>query len=109
MLRHASWGLRALRFRTEVADHTYKKSGFPSSNYGMSKLGVIAYSRVLARENPDIDVFSCCPGWCQTDMSSNSGYKTAYEGSQTPFMLGQGLLGSGASGGFFTDEHQAEW
>jgi len=60
---------------------------WPKTCYGMSKLGVIAYTRVLARERPDLVVNAVCPGWCATDMSSHSGPRSAEKGAETPLML----------------------
>jgi len=41
--------------------------------YGMSKVGVTALTRILARrvnsEGKDILVSACCPGWVRTDMA----------------------------------------
>ena len=75
--------------------------------YGMSKLGVIALTKVMARENPGILINACCPGWCATDMSSHGGPRTAERGSETPVMLSLGeLVGSG---GFYFDEALLSW
>ena len=32
-----------------------------------SKLGLIAATRVLAREHPRMRINACCPGYCDTD------------------------------------------
>jgi carbonyl reductase 1 len=51
-------GLRALvgRFERDVADGVHRKRGWSNSNYGLSKLAVIAYTRVLARTQPSMRV-----------------------------------------------------
>ncbi len=54
--------------------HIMISSGWPAWNYGMSKLGVIAYARVLARNEPSLLVNACCPGYVKTDMSGGKGY-----------------------------------
>lgn len=61
--------------------------GWPLTCYGMSKLALIAYTRILSRDEPTILVTCCCPGWCATDMSSQSGPSTAEEGARTPAYL----------------------
>jgi carbonyl reductase 1 len=68
-------GVRALvdRFERDVRAGTHKSNGWGSSNYGLSKLAVIAATRVLARTHPQIRVNSCCPGYCDTD----SAYRAA--------------------------------
>lgn len=62
-------------FVSDVESGTHKAKGWPSSNYGMSKLGVIAMSNVLAKDFPSIMVNSCCPGYCATDMTGHKGGK----------------------------------
>lgn len=40
---------------------------------GMSKLAVIAATKVLARDEPAIKVNACCPGYCKTDSEPDHG------------------------------------
>jgi carbonyl reductase 1 len=65
--------------------------GWPSSAYGVSKLAVTTYTRILAGtallQQRQIQCFACCPGWCQTDMTRGQGVKTASDGAQTPLWL----------------------
>ncbi|KAF4646535.1 hypothetical protein FOZ61_005692, partial [Perkinsus olseni] len=60
-------------FLTGVKEGDYKERGFSDSMYGMSKLALIAWTKVLAREamadSRKILVTGCCPGWCRTDLS----------------------------------------
>jgi carbonyl reductase 1 len=56
-----------------------------------------------------IAVYACCPGWCQTDMSSQSGPKTAADGADTPVWIALQPLGSIASGGFFGERQELNW
>jgi carbonyl reductase 1 len=62
-------GVRQLadRFEEDVRSGVHKARGWGSSNYGLSKLCLIAATRVLARANPSIKVNCCCPGYCDTD------------------------------------------
>jgi NAD(P)-dependent dehydrogenase (short-subunit alcohol dehydrogenase family) len=53
------------QFEKDVLDGTHKTKGWGDSNYGFSKLAVIAATKVLARENPDIRINCCCPGYCK--------------------------------------------
>eukprot|EP01039_Chlorochromonas_danica_P001105 gene1105-1203_t len=75
------------RFVSAVEAGNHGDYGWPNTCYGLSKLGLIVLGQVLARQEPSLAVNSCCPGWCQTDMSSHQGYKTAEQGSHTPAML----------------------
>jgi len=72
-----------------VADISSGKAAdrWPKTCYGMSKLGVIAFTKLLARDRPDLIVNAVCPGWCSTDMSSHSGPRSAEKGAETPLML----------------------
>lgn len=92
----------ANEFVSSIRAGTHKENGFPSSMYGMSKLLLSCHCQVLASEleadGRGISVSACCPGWCKTDMSSNSGNKTAAEGADTPTWLAlaeEGILKSG--------------
>jgi len=56
------------QFEETVTNGTHKEHGWGNSNYGMSKLALIAATRVWAREEgPAIKVNACCPGGCRTD------------------------------------------
>ena len=97
-------------FVTDVEAGTHINNGWPDSCYGMSKLGVIALTKVIAREERMILVNACCPGNCATDMTSMRGHKTAEDGSRTPTMLAlQPEEQSEPSGKFFTDEAEIIW
>ena len=67
---------------------THLTTGWPNSAYSVSKIGVTALTKVLARSHPQIKVFSCCPGWCKTDMAGwDSAPKSAEQGADTPTWL----------------------
>lgn len=70
-----------------VEEGRHADEGWPNTCYGTSKLGVIVYTQLLAKQEPGIMVNCCCPGHCKTDMSSHSGDKTATEGAHVPVML----------------------
>eukprot|EP01083_Nonionella_stella_P001955 5630_1 len=52
-----------------------KAWGWWNSAYGMSKLGLSAYTRILARNAPSLFVGAYCPGFVATDMTSAYGKK----------------------------------
>jgi carbonyl reductase 1 len=81
---------------------------WPKTCYGMSKLGLIAYTKVLSRCRPDLLVNAVCPGWCSTDMSSHQGPRTAQKGAETPLMLALSPSVT-TSGGFYQDDARIEW
>eukprot|EP00057_Strongylocentrotus_purpuratus_P014249 XP_011668723.1 PREDICTED: uncharacterized protein LOC105440375 [Strongylocentrotus purpuratus] len=78
-----------------------KELGWGSSNYGVSKLGVIALTRIQGQDiikdsgREDILINCCCPGNVATDMSSHKGPLTIDQGAVTPVYLA--LLPGGCS------------
>ncbi len=91
----------------DVQNGRHTQKGWPNSNYGMSKLGVIALTKILARDTPSMMVNACCPGYCDTDMTSHRGTKTAEQGARTPAMLA--LMPDKVSGMFFQEEKPIKW
>jgi carbonyl reductase 1 len=81
------------QFVSSVKDNTYADRGWPKSTYAVSKLGVSTLTRILQRDEMTFIsrkkpmIYACCPGYCQTDMSSNRGDRTAEQGAQTPAWL----------------------
>ena len=84
----------------------------------MSKIGVIAVTRVLQRiidaeastSSRGIVVSVMSPGYCSTDMTNNEGDRTAAEGARTAVFLS--LLPAdfdGAKGAFWADEKELDW
>lgn len=98
-------------FVDDVEAGRHSPKGWPNTCYGTSKLGVVAFTKVLAREYPSILSVCCCPGYVQTDMSSQGGSKTPAEGALTPALLcitppeGGGIT----RGGFYQHEREIQW
>jgi NAD(P)-dependent dehydrogenase (short-subunit alcohol dehydrogenase family) len=61
-------------FIADVAAGRHEKNGWPSSAYRVSKAGLNALARVLARDlaSRRIRVNAVCPGWVQTRMGGRS-------------------------------------
>lgn len=95
------------RFVAEVAAGTHEASGWPSSAYRVSKIGLNALTRILASELAgDARAILCnaaCPGWVRTDMGGPHASRSAAEGAETPVWLAS-LPSGGPSGGFFRDK-----
>eukprot|EP00752_Nemacystus_decipiens_P012218 g10832.t1 len=102
-------------FVADVKAGRHAEEGWPNTCYGMSKLGLIAYTNVAARVEREagstVLVNACCPGYVATDMSSHRGSLTTEEGARTPFMLTQmkSLDEGGYTGRFFRNEALSEW
>ncbi|KAH8958413.1 hypothetical protein BDL97_06G022700 [Sphagnum fallax] len=94
----------ANHYLKDVANGSQKEGGWPiwsdwvNSRYGrsaedytVSKVAAIAYVNALHNilvaqpgKEKKINVFSCCPGYVDTDINGNTGVKTCEEGADTP-------------------------
>jgi carbonyl reductase 1 len=93
-------------FVAAVERGTHVQDGWPNTAYGLSKLALIAMTRVLAREhnqqqqhdadandneNSDNDsklvCYSVDPGYCATDQNQYQGNRPASRGAETPYKL----------------------
>jgi carbonyl reductase 1 len=97
-------------FINAVEDGTHAKKGYPNTCYGMSKLGIIALTKILSRQYPNILINSVDPGYCATDQNQNQGFVSAERGAKTPFLLAtlpkEKLK---QSGGHFFEEREIAW
>jgi len=77
------------QYERDVIDGSFHDKGWGGSNYGMSKLALIAATKVLARNEKGngILVNCCCPGYCDTDMSSHTGPRPPSEGAKNAVLL----------------------
>jgi carbonyl reductase 1 len=66
---------------------THRDQGWPNTGYGVSKVGIIAMTKILAREYPKFMVNSVDPGYCATDQNNNQGHIPAERGAIAPYML----------------------
>lgn len=74
-------------FVSDVLDGTHTNKGWPNTCYGVSKLGIIALTRILAREYPEMMINSVDPGYCRTDQNNNQGVVDPAQGAYTPYLL----------------------
>ncbi|OWF51187.1 Carbonyl reductase [NADPH] 1 [Mizuhopecten yessoensis] len=86
--------LKALvqEFIDAAQTNEHVKQGWPDMAYGVSKIGMTVLTFIQHRElsqdrRSDIVINSCCPGYVQTDMTSNQGPKTPEQGADTPLFL----------------------
>lgn len=98
------------QFTDAIKSGDYKSKGWPKSMYGVSKIGEIAYGKILAREQKEIRVYSYCPGWCRTDMAGSRAPRTAEQGAETGIWLGTDpSVDIKYSGEFFSDKKLLKW
>jgi carbonyl reductase 1 len=94
-------------FETSAQRGEHWARGYGGSNYGMSKLAVIAATKVLARNNPYIAINCCCPGYCKTDMSSQQGVRDPADGAKNAVL--PATMENPPTGEFFADYHVSTW
>lgn len=78
-----------------VESGTESQGGWPTGkSYCVSKSLINAGTEILARENKDLQLNFCCPGWVQTDMGSLIGKpaKTLEEGTRVPLNVAFGPI-----------------
>jgi carbonyl reductase 1 len=93
----------------EAGIHTTK--GWPNTCYGMSKLGIIAMTKVMARHYPGIMINSVDPGYCATEQNNNQGVLPASRGAVTPCYLAKKNLPANHfnTGKHFFQEQEIAW
>lgn len=96
-------------FEADVQAGNHKAHGWSNSNYGMSKLAVVAATKIWAREEAanQISVNCICPGYCSTDMSSNRGTQSAEDGAKNAVL--PATMDSPPTGEFFANLGIREW
>jgi carbonyl reductase 1 len=99
-------------FVRDVAAGTHARHGWPTSAYRVSKVGLNALTRVLARElkgdTRGIAVNACSPGWVRTAMGGEGAPLSAAEGAKTPVWLAL-QRDSAPTGGYFENERPIGW
>ncbi|KAF2480826.1 hypothetical protein BDY17DRAFT_326700 [Neohortaea acidophila] len=101
------------KFQHSVDADRVEEAGFVKRAYGVSKAGVIAFSKVLAEQQRQdgVVVNACCPGYVATSMTEHMdrpGAITPDEGARTLVMLALQDL-DGKRGEFWREEKVVEW
>lgn len=96
-------------FVEDVELGRHAKAGWPSSAYQVSKAGLGALARVLAREvaSRRIRVNAVCPGWVRTDMGGPDASRSVEEGAAS--IVRVAALEDGPTGTFFRDGRTIAW
>ncbi|KAL8106769.1 hypothetical protein AgCh_023514 [Apium graveolens] len=91
-------------FLKDFKENNLKANGWPLvvSAYKISKAVINAYTRLLARKYPNMLINCVHPGYCQTDITSETGPLTPEEGSRAPTMVAL-LPDDGPSGIYFSE------
>lgn len=91
----------------EAGEHVAR--GWPNTCYGVSKMGLIALTRVLAREEARMMVNAVDPGYCCTDQNDNHGPVPPSRGASTPVLLATLPQERRVSGKLFYEEREIPW
>jgi NAD(P)-dependent dehydrogenase (short-subunit alcohol dehydrogenase family) len=96
-------------FVEDVEHGRHSKTGWPSSAYAVSKVGLNALVRVLALEfaGRKIRVNAISPGWARTDMGGRGAPRSVEEGAAS--IVWAAALEDGPTGGFFLDGKETQW
>ena len=112
------------QFESSVKKKCNMKDGWGNSNYGISKLAVIAATKVMARLEDEraerkpkdnqndtnfIKVNCCCPGYCDTDMTSHMGPRPPSDGARNAVILATMPRKKCPSGAFYKNYEPAIW
>ena len=77
------------------------------------KLGTFSAHRLhitgFGASHPGIKVNCCCPGYCDTDMTSHRGPRSAHDGAQNAVTLATLPPGKLPSGAFFQNGKVSAW
>lgn len=97
-------------FVQDVQAGCHASKGWPNTCYGMSKVGIIALTRIWAREYPTtIHVSSVDPGYCATDQNNHQGILEAAQGAVTPYWLATTDLREIPSGRHWYQQREIAW
>jgi NAD(P)-dependent dehydrogenase (short-subunit alcohol dehydrogenase family) len=98
------------RFVREVKDGSYRRSGWPTNAYRVSKVALNALTRILSKELAPrhVHVNAICPGWVRTDMGGSSAPRSIERGAEG-IVWGATLAPNGPTGTFFRDGRAIEW
>ena len=97
------------KFVSDVEAGVHTHEGWGHTCYGMSKLGLIALTRVLARQEPHIMVNCADPGYCATDMNANMGYDPPEKGARMAAFVALLSSEKRVSGTIWYDGAETSW
>ncbi|KAE9452086.1 hypothetical protein C3L33_16012, partial [Rhododendron williamsianum] len=91
-------------FAKDLKEDKLEARGWPNifSAYIVSKAALNGYTRVLAKNYPNIAINAVSPGYVKTDLNHNNGILTVEQGAKGPVMLA--LVDDGGPSGLFYDK-----
>ena len=99
------------QFEKDVLEGNHVAKGWGNSNYGMSKLALVAMTKVWAREEAEngIKINCCCPGYCDTDMTSHKETRPPSEGARNAVIPATIEKSKCPTGELFSDYSVGKW
>jgi len=97
------------QFEADVLNGKHVANGWGNSNYGFSKLAIIAATKVWARDEAanGIKINCCCPGYCDTDMTSHKGTRHANDGAKNAVL--PATMEDCPTGEYFSNMQVSKW
>ena len=94
-------GLAESFLKSVKDENTLEKNKWTSRypTYSVSKILMTAYTRVVAKSCPSVNINCVCPGPVKTDLNFNTGSLTVSEGAEGPVMVA--LAEGGITGQFY--------
>ncbi|XP_058202525.1 (+)-neomenthol dehydrogenase-like isoform X2 [Rhododendron vialii] len=91
-------------FAKDLKEDKLEARGWPIifSAYIVSKAALNGYTRVLAKNYPNMAINAVSPGYVKTDLNHNNGILTVEQGAKGPVMLA--LVDDGGPSGLFYDQ-----
>uniref|UniRef100_A0A4W3JKI5 carbonyl reductase (NADPH) n=1 Tax=Callorhinchus milii TaxID=7868 RepID=A0A4W3JKI5_CALMI len=81
------------KFVEDTKKGIHSEQGWPSTAYGISKIGITVLSkihaRILSRDRPADGILlnACCPGWVRPQSTGQKAARSLDEGAETPVYL----------------------
>lgn len=97
-------------YEGDVTSGTLCEAGWPDRKaYSVSKACVNSFTGILAKQNPELTINCCCPGWVDTGMGNMVGRppKKPEEGARIPVRLAMGDV-KGVSGRYWANDSIGE-
>ncbi|CAN6703605.1 unnamed protein product [Malus baccata var. baccata] len=93
-------------FLKDFKEDMLETRGWPASlsAYILSKAAINAFTRIMAKQYPNICINSVCPGFVKTDLNFNTGILTIDEGAESVVRLAMATNGSPSGHYFYRQE-----
>lgn len=84
-------------------------ASFGGRNYSASKSALNAITRMLSRNEDNVTVAACCPGWFRSGLGGDKAPRSAAEAADTPVWLATEAWPMAINGKFFINREGVPW